>query len=80
LRYLLHSLGATAQPIIYDANLYDADSGNRRLSVVEMGGPEPMPSHGTYVGDMRSGLAELGVSFEREDGSTPGATQRSPFA
>ena len=42
--------------------------------------PLPMILGSPYAGDMRAGLSELGVSFEREDGSTPGATQRSPFA
>jgi hypothetical protein len=77
-RYCLMSIGAAGGPVFHD----DYDGPNRRLSAVEMGGPEPRPllPGGRYVGDFSTGLAELGVSFEREDGSTPGATQKSPFA
>ena len=57
------------------------DEGPRRFSVEELGGPPPLPLiGGRFAGDMRAGLAEEGIDFSREDGSTPGATQKSPFA
>ena len=78
-RYCLMSIGGAGGPVIYDND----DGPNRRLTVEEMGGHEPQPLVlGTpYAGNMRSGLHELGVSFEREPGiPEPGATKKSPFA
>jgi hypothetical protein len=75
-RYCLMSIGTAGGPVLYA----EYDGPNRRLSTVEMGGPEPLPVIGGFAwGNRNAGLAELGVSFEREDGSTPGATQTSPF-
>jgi hypothetical protein len=76
-RYGLMSIGGAGGPVLYD----DVDE-PRRLSVEELGGPAPQPMilGSPYAGDMRSGLSELGVSFEREDGTKPGTTARSPFA
>jgi hypothetical protein len=77
-RYLIASAASAGGPVLYGEW---APEEQRRLTVQEMGGPVPLPLiGGKFAGDMRAGLSELGVSFEREDGSTPGATQRSPFA
>jgi len=74
-RYLVASVASAGGPVLY------ADEGPRRFSVEELGGPPPLPLiGGRFAGDMRAGLAEEGIDFSREDGSTPGATQKSPFA
>ena len=75
LRYLIASTGLTGQVTVPD------DPGPRRLTVEEMGGPTPLPLiAGRFAGNMRQGLEYTGVDFSRTDGSTPGATQKSPFA
>lgn len=79
LRYLIHSTGSTARPVLHDDDGWTPEL-LRTLTVVEMGGPVPLPQHGSYAGDMSVGLAELGVSFETGAGTKPGATKKSPFA
>ena len=75
LRYLIASTGLTGQVTVPD------DPGPRRFTVEEMGGPTPLPPHRRPLpGNMRQGLEYTGVDFSRTDGSTPGATQKSPFA
>jgi hypothetical protein len=76
-RYLIASTASAGGPVFYGQ-----PDEPRKLTVEEMGGPAPLPSRGGFAwGDNgRAVLDELGVSFEREDGSTPGATKKSPFA
>jgi phage terminase large subunit len=74
LRYLIASTGLTGQITVPD------DPGPRKLTVQELGGPDPLPLiAGRFAGNMRQGLEGTGVDFGRTDGSTPGATQKSPF-
>jgi hypothetical protein len=75
LRYLIASTGLTGRVTLPD------DPGPRRLSVQELGGPDPLPLiGGKFAGNLRQGLEGTGVDFGRTDGSQPGATQKSPFA
>jgi len=75
LRYLIASTGLTGQVTLPD------DPGPRRLTVQELGGPDPLPLiGGRFAGNMRQGLEDTGVSFARDDdGPPPGSTQPSPF-
>jgi hypothetical protein len=77
-RYLCAGVGGGLRPGM-SVPWATAEEGPRRLTVEEMGGPTPLPLvAGKYAGDMRQGLD--GLDFGRTDGSTPGATQKSPFA
>jgi hypothetical protein len=78
-RYLVASVASAGGPVLYPE--FAGDGPLRPLTIAEMGGPEPQPRilGSPYAGDMRAGLAELGISFERDDGAKPGGTQRSPF-
>jgi hypothetical protein len=79
-RYLCAGVGGGLRPGMH-VPWTTAEEGPRRLSVVELGGPEPSQDRGGYVmPNWRQGLEDSGVDFGRTDGSTPGATQKSPFA
>ncbi|MGA3219247.1 MAG: AAA family ATPase [Acidimicrobiales bacterium] len=79
-RCLIASVASAGGPVLYSE--FAGDERLRPLTVQEMGGPDPVPMipGSPFGGDMRQGLWEAGVSFEREDGTKPGATKRSPFA
>lgn len=76
-RYLLMSIGTEARPVFSDDS-----EGLRQFGPGDAGWRPPLPVvSGRFAGDMRAGLDELGVSFEREPGApVPGATATSPFA
>ncbi len=81
-RYLCAGVGGGLRPGMH-VPWATADDGPRRLSVEELGGPEPLPLvGGLYAGNMRQGLAEAGVDFSRPDDGkpAPGSTAKSPFA
>jgi hypothetical protein len=80
-RYCLHSLGAGLRPGFH-IPWTTAEDGPRRLTVQELGGPEPLPLiAGKFAGNMNQGLEGTGVSFARDDDGTPppGSTAPSPF-
>ncbi len=75
-RYLAAGVGGGLRPGLH-MPWATGEEGPRRLSVREAD-PEPLPLiGGKYAGNMRQGLE--GLDFSRPDGSTPGATQKSPF-
>jgi hypothetical protein len=76
LRYLIASTGLTGR-----VTTPDYDPGLRPLTAQELGGPEPAQDRGGYaMPNWHQGLEGTGIDFGRTDGSTPGATQKSPFA
>ena len=75
LRYLCAGVGGGLRPGMH-VPWATAEEGPRRLSVQELGGPDPFRlSAGQFAGNMRQGLEGTGVDFGRTDGSTP-ARQR----
>jgi hypothetical protein len=80
-RYLCAGVGGGLRPGMSVPWATSADDGPRRLTTQELGGPEPAQDRGGYaMPNWHQGLEGTGVDFGRTDGSTPGATQRSPFA
>lgn len=79
-RYLCAGVGGGLRPGMH-VPWTTAEEGPRRLSTVELGGPEPSQDRGGYaMPNWGQGLEGTGVDFGRTDGSQPGATQKSPFA
>jgi len=79
-RYLCAGVGGGLRPGMHVPWATDNDE-PRRLTVQELGGPEPLPLiGGKFAGNLRQGLADAGVDFSRDDDAPPpGSTQPSPF-
>jgi hypothetical protein len=79
-RYLCAGVGGGLRPGMHTP-WTTGEEGPRRLTVQELGGPEPSQDRGGYaMPNWNQGLEGTGVTFGRTDGSTPGATQKSPFS
>jgi hypothetical protein len=79
-RYLCTGVGGGLRPGMH-VPWTTGEEGPRRLTTVELGGPEPSQDRGGYaMPNWNQGLEGTGVTFGRTDGSTPGATQKSPFS